>query len=233
MLGTDKVRKKVKPSPLSRLPAQKGAKYSDLQKIELVKLWLVTGNLLQAAVALKIEPDTAKKWKATQWWTDMVNELRQENSIQLSTRLKAVAFKSLELVADRLENGDFVLNQKTGEIVRKPVGALDASKITQSMLERYEKIERYVVRDNDQKQLVDHLTQLKQAFQSMSKSKVEVTDVIFSKEITNAVHDKREEGLQKGVELGAQEETKPGEGSFSEESSEVTSGKENREFTVI
>lgn len=178
--------------------------YSDAQKIEAAKLWLVTGNLTQTAAALSIDRNTLAKWKASQWWKDLIQELRTETKLTLSHKLRSIANKALAQVEDRLDNGDWFYDQKSGELRRKPVVLRDATRVAMDMTNTALKLaEDPDVDGTSQKQVMDKLEVLKRQFEEFSKNKkvVEVVDVIFQGE-TNALHDQREKGLQEGKSLG-------------------------------
>src|ERR1700756_1348319 len=104
-----------------RAVSDKLKRWSDGQKIEAVQSYLLLGNLTLVASVLKIPRDTLKIWKTTEWWKNMVEELRVQDDLQLSTRLQKIISKSFDAVEDRLDHGDFVYDQKTGEMRRKPV----------------------------------------------------------------------------------------------------------------
>jgi hypothetical protein len=123
---------KNKKSPVTKKQAligQTNHRYSDAQKLDAIKLYLMSGNMSAVAVATKIPLITLQTWKKTQWWMTMVNELRNEGNIVLSERMRKVVEKSWGVVEDRLENGDWIYDQKSGKLVRKPVSLKDASKV--------------------------------------------------------------------------------------------------------
>lgn len=192
-------------SKKSRLPSKKGW-YSDSQKMEAVKCWLITGNLTQTAATLNIPLVTLKSWRYSEWWAELVADIRSEDSMKLSARLKKIAAKSLDLTEDRLENGDWVLNQKTGALIRKPVGVRDLNLVSTSAINHIDKLEGHTEERADTKKVTDQLVLLAQKFEEFAKAKrpVQVTDVIFV-ENDNAVYEEREEGLQGGEELGEDE----------------------------
>ncbi|MGL5077201.1 MAG: hypothetical protein ACRDBG_15435 [Waterburya sp.] len=167
-------------SPTKHL--QKGERYSDKQKIDAVKCWLITGNASATAAHLGIPLVTFNTWRYSQWWDDIVKELKTENNIKLSNRLRVIAEKAMSAVEDRLENGDWIYDQKTGDMRRKPMNGKDASKIASEMLDRQIKVEKLPQEDEKQEKILDRLEAIKQSFLSMSKPKIEVTDVIFGEE---------------------------------------------------
>lgn len=155
--------------------------WSDAQKLEAVKLWLVTGNLTQTAAALNIPWNTIKEWRYSKWWGDLAAEIKAEGRVVLSNKLKTIAAKALEITADRLENGDVVMNQKTGELVRRPVPMREAYNVAVGLMDRQLKLEDKPAEDENQATVNDKLAQLADAFSKFANKakKIEVIDVEY------------------------------------------------------
>lgn len=158
-------RKRKKPGTLGQ--------WSDTQRIELVTTWLATGNLALSAATLGIPEVTARKWKASDWWKQIVEDLRQEENISLDAKLSKVVQKSVEQLLDRVEGGDYQYDQKTGQLVRKPISARDAAKITSDMLERRDILQGKKEQVSDStKKVEDRLLKLADEFARFARSKV-------------------------------------------------------------
>jgi hypothetical protein len=162
------------------------AHWSDKQRIELVTTWLATGNLALSAATLGIPEVTARKWKASPWFKQMVTDFRQEESISLDAKLSKVVSKSVEQLLDRVEGGDYQYDQKTGQLVRKPISARDASKITSEMLDRRDILQGKKEQQVDSTRKVeDRLLKLAEEFSRFAKSKV-VQSEPLTIEVSNA-----------------------------------------------
>jgi hypothetical protein len=160
--------------------------YSDKQKIDAVKLWLVTGNLTTSAGALGIPYETMKSWRYSKWWSDLAVEIKSEGRMELGAKLKKIAEKALDLTLDSLEEGDWVMSP-TGALTRKPVSAATAAKIATDFIEKAEELDRTQESGNLQT-VQDRLNALATSFESFSKKvhKIEVVDV-ESREIVDEV----------------------------------------------
>jgi hypothetical protein len=182
--------------------------YTDKQKLEAVTTYLMLGSIELTAATLRIAPRTLWLWKKTEWWNELVNEVKKEDRLIISAKLRKVLDKSWHLVEDRLENGDWFFNQKTGELQRKPVGIRDASQVAFQAAQLFDKMDRedhFVVATE---QIEDKLNKLAQAFTDLANGKKlkteDAIDVVF-KELEDsegeelALHEEREEGLQVGV----------------------------------
>jgi transposase-like protein len=161
-----------------RKPDEAQRWWSDAQKLEAVKLWLVSGSLTAVAAALNIPYQTLMKWRVSTWWNDLVTEIKTEGTIKLSNKLQNIATKAMDVTLDRLENGDWVLNQKTGELIRRPVSLRDAHQVGVGMIDRHLALEKKPVEDESKQATADKLTLLAEAFSQFAKKtrKVEVID---------------------------------------------------------
>ena len=208
--------------PKRRALDAKGKHWSDSQKLEAVQTYLMLGSVRMTSAALKIPEVTIKIWRSSAWWKDLESELKIQDELQLSTRLKKIAEKSFAAVEDRLEHGNFVFDQKTGKIRRIPVNLKDAHKVAIESIQQQELIANKHVEVANDGQIINKLEQLAAKFAEMATDKfkqiqdeprtVEMADVV-QEDDDDAVYDEWEEGLQEGesaVQLQAErtEETK-------------------------
>lgn len=149
----------------------KGKHWSDSQKLEAVQTYLMLGSVRMTAAALKIPEITLKVWRASTWWKDLESELKIQDELQLSTRLKKIAEKSFAAVEDRLEHGNFVFDQKTGKIRRIPVNLKDAHKVALDSIQQKELIGKKHVDVANDGQILDKLEQLANKFAEMATDK--------------------------------------------------------------
>lgn len=172
--------------------------YTDKQKLDAVTLYLTLGSVALTAATLKISERTIWLWKRTDWWADLVNEIKKEDKIVLSSKLRKIVDKSWSVMEDRMENGDWVLNQKTGELQRKPASLRDVSTVAfqaAQLVDKFDKTDSFVVATE---QIEEKLNKLAQAFADLSKGKKtpipeDVIDaVLVEKEDTNALHEERQ-----------------------------------------
>lgn len=166
--------------------------YSDSQKLEAVTTYLILGSLPLVAGALKININTLKLWKKSEWWKEIEAELRIQEDLQLSKRMQGIIGKSMDVLEDRLENGDFIYDQRSGELRRKPVALRDANKVLSDIGERRDLLlNRHIENESITTDKVeDTLAKLAAEFariaSKVNKGPVEVTDVLFGDEHKNA-----------------------------------------------
>lgn len=206
--------KKLKSRPRRPISA-KGKNWSDGQKLEAVQTYLMLGSVRTTAAVLNIPEITVKVWRTKSWWKDLEAELKLQDKLQLGTRLKKIAERSLEVVEDRLQNGNYIFDQKTGELVRVPVNLKDAHKVGVDSMNQREILERGQADNLNEGQIDNKLAELATKFAAMVNKKIDDKRTVEMAEViedNDAVHDQWEEGLQKGepplqLEASGEEET--------------------------
>lgn len=98
-------------------------------------------------------------------------QLKAEESIELNAKLKKIAAKALDVTVDRLENGNFQLDQKTGEVRRIPVNMKDAAKVATDLMTQQQKLEDKPVQQQIENTVNDRLAKLAEEFAKFAQAK--------------------------------------------------------------
>ena len=112
--------------------------WSQEARIQAVSQYLVLGNMALVSAVTKIPHQLLRAWKQQPWWAEVEAQVRSTETLQMDTKLSKIVDRSLDAVLDRVENGEFVYNQKTGEIVRRPVNMKDAAKVSVDLITKRE-----------------------------------------------------------------------------------------------
>lgn len=186
MLSDDEHLKNL-PSNRRRAVDASGRSWSDSQKLEAVTTFLSLGNLAQTSRLLGIPEMTLRTWKQKDWWKEIEVDLKTQDTLVLSARLKRIIESTLAVTEDRLVNGDFIYDNRTGSMVRKPVSMKDAHKVTMDMIQRRDIIDNKQPTEVSIEQIDDKLAKLAQKFEEIASGKktIEVTDVIIGEEHGN------------------------------------------------
>ena len=121
---------------LIKLRINKNLKYTKDDIIQAGKLYLVYGNYATVASEIGCDRTTVRNWANKDWWPILLEELKYLKNVELDSKYTHALEKSLSELMDRLENGDEVVNSKTGETYRKKVGARDAALISAIMYDK-------------------------------------------------------------------------------------------------
>lgn len=154
--------------------------WSDSQKLEAVTTYLALGNLVLTASVLKIPEMTLRLWKQKDWWKEIEGELKVQDDIQLSGRLKRIIETTLSATEDRIKNGDWVYNNKDGCLMRKPVALRDVHRVTMDMVDKREQLDGKSGQSVTLEAVDDRLAKLAEKFAQIANGTrtIEVTDVI-------------------------------------------------------
>ena len=168
----------------SKWNPHKKARWTEQQKLQAVATYVMLGNLTETALATEIPRYTLREWKVKDWWRDLVNQIREEDIQQLDSNLQRVIQKALKATEDRLDAGEYQYDPKTGKVIRIPIKANIALKITTELLTKQEhmrdKPERMEVEktiDAGLAKLADEFVKFSSARTINSKASVESTAI--------------------------------------------------------
>lgn len=200
------------------------------KKIEVVTQYLVLGNLRQVSAVSGVSYDLVRQWKTQAWWPEIEAEIRNSQNIEMDTKLSKIVEKSLETVQDRVENGDFIYDQKSGQVRRKPVALRDVHRVAVDLMDRREVLRKGATDRNEGSKVSveEHLkmlaTQMSQWFEPKKKPMVIDAEDVTPKGEEDAISEEWEEGLQEGAGVGETSATGEGEGAWGEECGEEDDG---------
>lgn len=126
--GKEIVLSKTSGRPFSGLVGKGMAKgiYPEEKRIEAVTIYAATGNFGITAELSKVPETTIRSWRREEWFSDLLNEIRQENNDKIDQKFNDIIDGALDQLQDRVINGDHKV-LKDGKIVRVPINARDLS----------------------------------------------------------------------------------------------------------
>lgn len=165
-------------------PVSTGGAYPIEVKQDVVSKSVALGNLRLVSAMTSVPYDTIQRWRKTDWWKEFELVARQEQQSVLDAKLSTLVDKTLETIEDRLINGELVLNNKTGELVRRPVSMRDTTNVantlmTRQHMNRKESYEQTEVGES----IKDTLSALAKEFAKWHKAKSKDVVDVESKEI--------------------------------------------------
>ncbi len=157
----------------SKSPTEtKNTRWSDKQKLEAINAYLALGNLAMASRIVGIPEVTLRVWKTTQWWNEVVEDIKTQERLVLSNKLKNLVEAAHSVVENRLINGDPVV-LKNGSVVTVPVKLRDAHRVAVDLLNQKTVVERKNVGDSNLLEGQDaKLEQLAEKFAEFATKKI-------------------------------------------------------------
>lgn len=145
--------------------------WSDNQRVEAVTAYLACGSPSQVCVALGIPISTFQRWKASTWFKELVEQLRNEDTLKLDAKLTRIVEKSLVQIEDRIDNGNYTYNPRTGEYDRVQAKLLDITRAATALLERQEKIRAMPEKAEIDKTIDARLAKLGEEFTKFARAR--------------------------------------------------------------
>ena len=138
--------------------------WSQNQKLQAVSTYLMLGNMAETAIVTGIPLPTLKIWKTADWFKEFSLQLQTEDVQQMDSNLKRVVDKALKAVEDRIDLGDAQFDQRTGDIVRVPIKAQVALKITSELMTKKDKLLSNPMKEEVERTIDDRLLKLSEEF---------------------------------------------------------------------
>ena len=196
--------------------------YSDIKKLEVVTTYLALGKVPMVEAVTGVPRATIRQWKLTPWWKEMVAQIQTESDQELDTKLSKIIDMSLDAVNERLENGEFILDSKTGQVKRIPVKLKDVHRVAVDLLDKRDLVRAKPAKEKEQEVQMDILQKLANQFSDWVKLNMKQPKVVEG-EVLDAVYGERSPGLQDGIQQvpcetgtkeaqGGTEQSPPGHG---------------------
>lgn len=151
---------------------KEGEWWSDAKRLEVVTTWLVLGKIPLVSATTGVPEGTIRQWRTQPWWREIEISVQTESDQELDTKLAKRVDKALDLVMDRLENGDFLYDPKTGSFIRKPVSMKDTWKVSTEMIDKRLLLRKQPKEAQSQEAVGDILKNLAKEFAEMARKKV-------------------------------------------------------------
>jgi len=142
---------------------RKKRSYSVMDKQQAALSVMVHGTAEKAAKQLGIPARTIRDWRAEPEWAEHMAAVRSQYDAELEEKLGGVIRQAVDVVEDRLQNGDYVFNK--GELVRKPMNGKDTAIVGAVFFDKQRLIRNQPTTisgnvDERLAKLMDHFTEL-------------------------------------------------------------------------
>src|SRR3990167_388556 len=161
---------------------KEGEWWSDNKRIEVVTTWLALGKIPLVAHTTGVSEGTIRQWRTQPWWKELELSILTETDQELDAKLAHRIDKALDVVLDRLNNGDFLYDPKTGEFIRKPLNMKDTNRVLMDMVDKRLLIRKQPREQTSQEAVGEILKNLAREFEQMAKKKLKETATDASSE---------------------------------------------------
>jgi hypothetical protein len=161
--------------------ADRGGHWHDQVKTRSVQLVMAGKTSREVSMELRVPFHTIVKWRGEPWFKDMVKELQEDDGHQLDSQITQIMHTTLDVIQDRLKDGDHVRDDKTGKVVRVPVKIRDANNAFNTLMDKRQLIRKMPTKISDTSSVNQQLQVLANEFKKFLGHKIpaeSITQVI-------------------------------------------------------
>ena len=164
------------------LRTKKHGWWPEEKRIEVASLYAAGVVSSRDLARLTGVPDTAiRTWRTQDWWPELLEKIHSTADNDIVSKFTKIVDTSLEVIQDRLINGDHIYNKKTGEIHRKPVSMRDTAAVTNTIVDKRQLLRGKATSRTEKVSVDARLLKLAEEFKRFTEAK-EITPEV--KEIT-------------------------------------------------
>lgn len=144
---------------------------SEAKKVEVATVWAVTKDIKKTAFLTKMKPWVIRELMTQPWFDNVVSRVVKQQNDALDAKLTAVINQAVDVIHDRLVNGDYIKDNKTGEVERIPVKARDAGAVLETSFRQRQLIRGEATHRTESVSTDQKLAKLKVQFEKLATSK--------------------------------------------------------------
>ena len=143
------------------------------KQLEAVTTYLATGSIAETSRIINVPYRTVQSWKLeSEWWPKVVEEIQSGENQKIDKKMSRIIDKTLEKLVERIEDGDYMYDQKTGRMVKVPLKARDLERITSGLFDKRQLIRKQPTNIKaDPSNQADRLLKLAEQFASFAAGK--------------------------------------------------------------
>lgn len=138
--------------------------WSQAKNIEAVATYLSTGSNVETSRLTGVPLDTLNQWKTKPWWKEYIDQIRKDEEQQLDNKLSKTVDKALDNLLDRIENGEFIYDQKTGKVIRTPAKLRDLNTAFNNVIDKRQLLRKQPTKIVEQQNTATQLQSLADSF---------------------------------------------------------------------
>ena len=153
--------------------------WSEKKQLEVVTTYLALGNLSETSRVCNVPMRTVTLWKSQEWWSKLVNDIQSGEGQRTDNKMSKTIDKALDMLMERMEQGDYQYDQKTGRLVKVPLKARDLERVVGGLFDKRQLIRKQPtsIKTSDLNQS-ERLLQLAEQFAKFAGEKVAPEKII-------------------------------------------------------
>jgi hypothetical protein len=158
-------------APRKTSAAQRGH-WAESVKLKALAFFVACGSRSMTAREFNIPVDTLNGWMKTDWWKERIRDVQNEDHDKMDVKLTKALNKALDEVMDRIENGEYVFDPKTGKTKVVPAKLRDLNVAFNSLMDKRQLIRKQPTKIVEQQTTASQLQNLADQFAQFVTGKV-------------------------------------------------------------
>jgi hypothetical protein len=150
-----------------------GGHWSEKVKLKAADLIMQGLTTKLTAIELNVPYKTIEQWRIQPWFKEIVKSRQEDDNNQIDNKLTKIMHTSLDVISDRLSNGEQVRDEKTGKIVVVPVKLRDANTAFTTLMDKRQLIRKLPTQIKDDQSVNQQLQTLANEFKKFVGKVVE------------------------------------------------------------
>ena len=146
--------------------------WPESKKIEAATVYTVTRNFDKTKELTGVPRYVLKKWADQAWWVETMNKVVKGRNDALDAKITEVLDKTVDLISDRLDNGETHYNHKTETTYKLPLKAKEAAQVTSVLFDKRQLIRGEATSRTESVSSEQKLLALKENFEKLARSKL-------------------------------------------------------------
>lgn len=169
--------------------------WPDTKKIEAATLYVVLRDFKKVSQLTGIPHKTIELWVVEPWWSEVISRTIKLKNEELDGKITEALDKGLDIVLDRLENGEIFVDRKTGEHRRVPMSTKNTTLGIDILFDKRQLLRGEATTRSETITQEQRLIALKDQFEKLAKSKgINIKSEPIEGEITNELLDEQKPG---------------------------------------
>ena len=118
------------------IPAVRKGWYTDDEKLNACAVYAAVGNITEVSRLTGINALTLRDWTGTEWWGEVLRKIRFQLNDQLDSKMTKIIDKALDSVMERITDGDYYVDKKTGKVKQIPMKGRDLAVVSTTILDK-------------------------------------------------------------------------------------------------
>ena len=157
---------------------QKRLWHSEEDRIRAATVYATCGSAAETERITGIPAGTVRQWRSQDWWPQVIERVQAESDDLMDVKFTEIVSNTVEQINDRIANGNYLFNKRTGQLERIPAPLKDLGVTASIFMDKRDLVRRNKKTAVEQASTQEMLRTIASAVKNMAKKREgEIIDV--------------------------------------------------------